>query len=86
VIGHSPDNKANTATLALHFLLSNFDEALKIDPPTGALPFPTQQPQPTEALPKPTDAAATPSAGATSTGGAATPTNAATSPTTSPTP
>lgn len=87
VVGHQPDNKANTATLALHFLMSNFDEALKVDAPTGALPFPTQPPQATEtgAAGSPTGAAGTPSAGATATG-AATPTTAAAKPTASPTP
>jgi hypothetical protein len=73
VEGHSAENKENKATVTLRFQMNSFDEALKIQAPTGALPFPSAPPQPTtaatrgatqEAVPSPTGEAtqeATPS-------------------------
>jgi hypothetical protein len=68
VQGHSAQNTANTATLTLRFEMSNFDEALKIEPPADVNPFPTAPPQ-EQATPAAEEAAsATPTAAETDSG------------------
>lgn len=77
--GHSSQNKANTATVTLHFQMNDFNQALKIEPPSQANPFPTRAPeQPTQA---PTVAGATLTQ--TPTGAGGTPTQSLTPPSTS---
>jgi hypothetical protein len=45
VQGPSEQNAADSVTLTLRFELSNFNEALKIEPPPDVNPFPTTPPQ-----------------------------------------
>lgn len=65
VHGHDTQNKANTATVTMRFQMNEFDQALKITPPQGAIPFPTPAAQDTPAVTK--TGATTPGAGATGT-------------------
>lgn len=59
VQGHAADNKANTVKVSLHFLMSDFDQAIKIDPPAEFDPFPTPPPQ-TQPTAAPSKASETP--------------------------
>ena len=70
VVGHDASNKANTTTVTLRFHMTDFDQALKIEPPTDAKLFQPPTPRPTSCA----TASPTPAAEGTSPAGSETPT------------
>jgi hypothetical protein len=51
VQGHDPENEENKSTVTLRFRLSELDETLEIQAPTGARPFPSAPSGPTNVPP-----------------------------------
>lgn len=65
VSGRSAKNAADTVTLTLRFEMSNFDEALKIEPPAEVSPFPSAPPEGQATPAAGTTESATPAVGET---------------------